>query len=443
MAQSYKKTLTYYWSSHSTSVSKKVHRVIAALICRNGNSCYTAILSTGTYHNDLQKCGSTSTCDGHAVSICYEAAPKYFLKEIRSLRNGDDSIFEFLPNGEGYKLKDGVSFHLLVTEFPCGFIRDQKDSCMEWKVPFVEFPHVPTCSSRILIGATMGIQGYISHLLDKPIVIESLVVLCADIDKTRVLDFGNSFTMPKVIKTMKYDPKDFWPGSFIPLSSSSNKSFTKHESHENTSYESADGNETAASDSPGSERPNDSSVIVATPEKGQNLTFLKFDPRSTRETSSHFGFSMKTRDIDPCFEVNEGLRVQRISYLKQIYSDLANHLNLEEALEMLKARLSTESKSKEEAVSSLIKSISTELTGVHDALGTNTLSEQQWDSHIQKQLEKRLHDMREEGRIKIRNQNMVECIKTIPAKETENVIMDCNWHQYLHALPSSFQPSDE
>ena len=443
MVDSYKKTLTYYWLNHSTGESKTVHRVIAALICRNGDTCYTAILSTGTYYNDSEKCGSTSTCDGHAVSICYEAAPKYFLKEIGSLHNGGHSIFEYLPNAEGYRLKDGVSFHLLVTEFPCGFIRDRKDSCMEWKVPFVEFPHVSTCSSRILIGATMGIQGYISHLLDKPIMVDSLVILCTDIDKTQVFDYCNSFSVPRVIKTMKYDPKDFWPGSFIPLSSSSNKSFTKHESHESPSYESADRNETAASDGPVSERPDHSSVIVTTPEMGQNLTFLKFDPRSARERSSHVGCSMKSRDIDPSFEVNEELRVQRISYLKQLYSHLVNCLNLEEALEMLKARLSTESKSKEEAVSLLIKSISTELTGVHNALGTNTISEQQWDSHIQKQVENRLHDMREEGRIKIRNQNMVECIKTILTKETDNIIMDCIWHQYLHALPSSFQPSDE
>ena len=442
MVHSYKKTHTYYWSSHSTSDCKKVHRVIAALICRNGNSCYTAILSTGTYHNDSEKCGYTSTCDGHAVSVCYEAAPKYFLKEIRSLQNGDDSIFESIPN-KGFRLKPGVSFHLLVTQFPCGFIQDQKDPCMEWKVPFVEFPHVPTCSSRILIGATMGIQGYISHLLDKPIMIESLLILCAGVDKIREFDFGSSFKMPKVIKAMKYDPKDFWPGSFIPLSSSSNKSCTNRESHENTSFESADGNETATSDGPSLERSNHSSVIVATPEKGERLTFLKFNPRSTREPSCHLDVSMKTRDIGQCFEVNEELRVQRMSYLKQLYSDLANDLKLEEALKMLEARLSTESKNKEEVVSSLIKTMSTELTGVHDVLGANIISEQQWDSYIEKHVEKRLLHMKEQGRIKIRNQNMAKCIQTILTKETDNMIMDCFWHQYLHALPSSFQPTSD
>ena len=182
---------------------------------------------------------------------------------------------------------------------------------------------------------------------------------------------------------------------------------------------------------------------MATPEKGERPTFLKFNPRSTREPSCHLDFSMKTRDIDQCFEVNEELRVQRMSYLKQLYSNLANDLKLEEALKMLEARLSTESRNKEEVVSSLIKTMSTELTGVHDVLGANIISEQQWDSYIEKHVEKRLLHMKEEGRNKIRNQNMAKCIQTILTKETDNIIMDCNWHQYLHALPSSFQPTSD
>ena len=439
MVKCYKKTFVYHWFKHSTNDSKKVHKVIAALVCQNGKKCFTAILSTGTYHNDSEKCGLTSTCDGHAVSICYEAAPKFFLEEIKNLKDGDDSIFEYIPN-EGFQLKAGVSFHLLVTRFPCGFIRDQKEPCMEWKVPFLEFPHVPTCSSRILIGATMGIQGYISHLLDKPIMIDSLVILCPDIDKSQILDFGSSFKMPKMVKTMKYDPEDF-AGFFLPLKSSPNK--MEHENHDSMSYASIDGNETAKLVGPGLERPDDSSLIVTTPDRGGRTAFLKFDPRSTKETSSHYNFSLKTRDIDESFEVNEGLRVQRISYLKQLYSDLSNHLQLEEALEILSANLGAENKNKKEAVSSLIQSISTELTVVPDTLGTNTISEQEWDSYIQKQVETMRH-MQEEGRMKIRNQTMVKCIQTILTKAKENIIMDCNWHQYLHALPSSFQPiSDE
>ena len=92
---------------------------------------------------------------------------------------------------------------------------------MEWKLPFVGYPHVPTCSSRILIGATMGIQGYISHLIDKPIMIDTLVILCPDFDKNQIIDVGNFFKIP-VIKTMKYDPKHFAPGSFLPSKHSPN-----------------------------------------------------------------------------------------------------------------------------------------------------------------------------------------------------------------------------
>ena len=440
MVDCYKKTLTYHWSNHSTSDSNKIHKVIAALICQNGKHCYAAILSTGTYHNDTEKCGLTSTCDGHAVSICYEAAPKYFLKEIKSLKNGDDSIFEYIPNKEGFRLKAGISFHLFVTQFPCGFIQDQKEPCMEWKVPFVEYPHAPTCSSRILIGATMGIQGYISHLLDKLIMIDSLVILCANIDSYRILDFGNSFPMPKIIKTMKYDPDDFKPGFFLP---SKPILWTKYE-YQNISYESAestDGNETAKS--AGSlERAKESSVIVATPDRSERIGFLKFDPRTTKQISSHFDFSINTRDINQSFEVDEGLKIQRISYLKQLYDNLASRLKLEEALQILINKLVAESRSKEEAMSSLIQSISTELTVV-PALDTSTISVQEWDNYIQKQVEAKIHNMREEGRTKIRNQQMIMCIQKILAKKGENIIMDCNWHHYLYAIPSSFQPTSD
>ena len=372
MVDCYRKSLIYHWSKHSTSDNSKIHKVIAALIYHNGGTCYAAILSTGTYHNDTEICGSTSTCDGHAVSICYEAAPKYFLKEIKSLKNKDDSIFECIPNGEGFRLKPGISFHLFVTQFPCGFIQDKKEPCMEWKVRFIEYPHVPTCSSRILIGATMGIQGYISHLLDKPIMIDSLVILCADIDNYPILDFGSSFNMPKVIKTMRYDPEDFKPGFFLPSKSCSLYKYSpKYEHHQSyDSAESIDGNETAKSIGSSLERAKESSVIVATPDRSERIGFLKFDPRSTKEITSHFDFSIKTRDIDQIFEVDAGLRIQRISHLKQLYNDLATRLKLEEALGMLHSKLDAESKNNEGAMSTLIQSLSEELTIVPNTVDT-------------------------------------------------------------------------
>ena len=134
--------------------------------------------------------------------------------------------------------------------------------------------------------------------------------------------------------------------------------------------------------------------------------------------------------------------MQRISHLKQLYNNLASRLKLEEALQILINRLDAESRSKEEVMSSLIQSISTELT-VADALDTSTMSVQDWDNYIQKQVEEKIHDMREEGRTKIRNQQMIMCSQKILAKKGENIIMDCNWHQYLYSIPSSFQPTGD
>ena len=407
-----------------------------------GHRANTAVLSTGRYHNDLDKCGLTTTCEGHAVSVCYEAAPKYFLKEIASLKKGENSVFELLPNNEGFRLRHGVSFHLFVTKFPCGFIGQQKEPCMEWKIPFVEFPHVPTCSSRFLIGATMGIQGYISHLLDKPIMIDSLVILCNDIDKNQPFNFDSSFRMP-VIKTMKYDPEDFMPGFFLPSKHDLNTRFSEYENDHNlVSHESTDGNETAVSLGPGSEGVEESSVIVTTPERCARSAFVTFSSRSTKENCSHDDFSIKTRDIDPSFEVDEELKLRRISDMKDLYNNLIIQLKVEEALEMLHTKLHAEIKKKDEAMSLLIQSVSTELTEVMPDT-SNTTSIQEWNDYMRKQVETRVRLIKEDGKTKIKNHNMLMCIKTILTTKKENIIMDCSWHQYLHATQSSFQPTSD
>jgi len=202
-----------YWGEH-VKKTDKIHKVIAALIChQERKSPYAAILCTGALHKDTEECGhdgSHGTCDGHAESIIYEAAPKYFMNEVtNSLKEEEnESIFEVLPNNKGFRLKRNVKFYLMVTKPPCGFIENQEDPCMEWKIPFVAYPHVPTCSSRILIGATMGIQGYVSHLLEEPIMIDSVIILCSKNPEVQRIDFNSLFPLPK-IKTKKYNPREF------------------------------------------------------------------------------------------------------------------------------------------------------------------------------------------------------------------------------------------
>ena len=227
MVRGYKEMMKILWSRHAKLSGK--HKEIAALIChKEGKVPYVAILGTGTVHRDNDKCFHEDTkghecnhrtCDGHAESIVYEGAPKYFMDQMQHLLNDKEmsrSIFERCSADKEplkFKLKSKYKFYLMVTDPPCGFIQDQKEPCMEWKEPFVGYPHVPTCSSRILIGSTMGIQGCVSHLLEEPILIESVVILCTEGEENQKVNFGYSFRLPR-IKTWKYNPRDF-PG-FIP-----------------------------------------------------------------------------------------------------------------------------------------------------------------------------------------------------------------------------------
>ena len=195
----------------------KGHRCIAALICHPCNEePFVAVLCTGTKYND-GKCYSTqnnggkskdSPCDSHAESLCIEAAPIYLQNEMLSCLDGEISIFEYKNNH--FTLKPKTEFHLLVTEPPCGWIQGKQSPCMEWKQSFSEVPHIPTCSARILINSKMGIQGYISHLLDERIFIKSVIILCVKEDNYDFPPTPFDLELP-IITTLEYDPQRFNP----------------------------------------------------------------------------------------------------------------------------------------------------------------------------------------------------------------------------------------
>ena len=287
MVHCYKKMTQVYETDRDAKICSKIHRHLAALICHQENrSPYAAILCTGTLHKDSEICSyedSHGTCDGHAESIIYEAAPKYFMNEmVNSLKQEEnESIFELLPNNKGYKLKPNIKFYLLVTDPPCGFIENQEAPCMEWKVPFVGFPHIPTCSSRILIGATMGIQGYISHLLEEPIMIDSLIILCSKGEELIKTDFGSSFPLP-CIKTRRYNPRDFV--NFEPnlvKRGSLKKGSVANCAMPSTSSE----NIFVRMNSSGLEEHDDSSVTLTGSDRNLGSSFLTFNPQTGKQSS--------------------------------------------------------------------------------------------------------------------------------------------------------------
>ena len=110
-------------------------------------------------------------CDGHAEAVCYRLAGIYLLTELTKLHEMQDSIFE-----EGYTLKKGIRFHLFTSHPPCGFMTTKKRHLLSWKRPFVGRPHCVQCSTTILTGAYLGIQGPLSHLLVKPIYISTITM---------------------------------------------------------------------------------------------------------------------------------------------------------------------------------------------------------------------------------------------------------------------------
>ena len=374
-----------FWSKHTIKGDNKIHKEIAALIYhQEGKLPYAAILGTGTLHRDSEICAHESsrghdcnhcTCDGHAESIVYEGAPKYFMDQMVHLVKEEkfsDSIFEKSSSGkEGlkFKLKPNIKFYLMVTDPPCGFIQNQKDPCMEWKVPFVGYPHIPTCSSRILIGATMGIQGYVSHLLEEPILIDTVIILCTKNAEHQRVDFGKSFSLP-IIKTMKYNPKDF--------ASFNNQTLIKTPSQANPSTTTTYSNSTS-SDSVKPSKPSDGtkqgSLGIANAYK-YGVSYLAVDPRTGDEISGISSFRIASKLIDDCLNIDKSMKKKSVEEkermeekrkareadikadIKKKYDGLCERLKLNDALLRLKSKLVGNMRNKNKIMASLTKSVS-------------------------------------------------------------------------------------
>ena len=160
--------------------------VVAALVLENQNHTEdifeTVILTVGSKFNNDQKCeykkdGCTwALCDCHAEALCYQLSGLYMLTEIYKLHKKLSSIFDKISDS-GYKLKNGIRFHLFTSYHPCGFMADGKKSFLSWKTEFTGMPHILECSSKILIGAYLGIQGPLSSLLVQRVFISSVIIL--------------------------------------------------------------------------------------------------------------------------------------------------------------------------------------------------------------------------------------------------------------------------
>ena len=158
----------------STTIS-----AIAALVKERNDDFKTVVLGIGTKYNERCSCvpgDPLHLCDGHAEGVCFYLTSGYFISEMYNCVREEGSIFTCTAT-KTFKLKSGISFHFFVSHAPCGFMTgSEKSNLISWK-PHLGIPHIPECSTKILMNTFLGIQGRVSHILDDPIYVESIVLL--------------------------------------------------------------------------------------------------------------------------------------------------------------------------------------------------------------------------------------------------------------------------
>ena len=447
-----------FWSKHTITGSNKIHKEIAALIYhQEGRLPYVAILGTGTLHRDSERCaheGSRGhecnhcTCDGHAESIVYEGAPKYFMNQMVHLvseKKMSDSIFEIDPSSEDhlrFRLKSNIKFYLMVTDPPCGFIQNQEDPCMEWKVPFVGYPHVPTCSSRILIGATMGIQGYVSHLLVEPIFIDSVIILCTKDAEHQRIDFGGSFPLPK-IKTRKYKPEDF--ASFKNQNLIKRKDPQHMPSTTDASNSTLSENIPAKTTTTASDGTKHGSLGIASAYK-DGFSYLAINPRDGQEITGIPNFRIANKCINDCLSIAESVEGERKAAIFQKYDSLCDKLELRNALFRHQYKLKADVTTKKERVASLTNSVSTAMSDTckyaEKISESKAVVDTEWPKRYKNNVESKTHNIKEEMKNLLEYAAMISSIENV-LSNNEKLVMDCTWDCYFR-MPNDTQthPTD-
>ena len=448
---------------------KKYHRCIAALICHpTGKDPYVAVLCTGTKMNDgecystISKCskdcstvlnteakksdGDTGTkkshggskncsytCEGHAEGLCYEVAPIYFQQEMQNCLCKRESVFEF--DDKVFSLKSDIKFHLLITEPPCGWIQDQKNPCMEWKVGFEGAPHIPTCSSKILIGSKMGIQGYVSHLLKDRIFIQSVIILCEKNAKDQKTDFINpKFKLPTFC-TLKYDSKIFNPYSsqptFKPLHLVKVPAYTPHTTE--CRYDIDNHND---------DHNNDDKISTCCAAVDQSISRKpirnwSYNPRTgsvsydDNPSNSKLSVSKREIDADLSSKVDTEFQKKQKNKMQEEYTDLKTLLNLRVALKELKTSLKTYKTAKENDLKEMTKPVADMLDKITQSLICGKYkSPEEWKDSLDNNLEKEMKKFYCRGKNLIDVQNWISSIEKI-LEDSSKIIVDCSWKRYF------------
>ena len=502
MADFYKSSAGKSYLADKEKNQKKCHRCIAALICDpHKEDPFVAVLCTGTKYNEA-KCYSMqdgsknhkdSPCDGHAESLCIEAAPIFFQNEMQRCLEGEISIFEFKNT---FVLKPNIEFHLLITEPPCGWIQDRQSPCMGWKPNFIQTLHIPTCSARILINSKLGIQGYLSHLLDKCIFIQSVIILCTEEEDHKFCFPLTVFDLNlPTITTIKYDPSEFNPNkkciTYEPMNLGQRE--------EKSSLSTNKSNQNGSKDGKGENIEKNLAVKhshVAIDQYKRQKSFVINCTYNVHETKvrdhnepceKHYSILERKIDDNLSNKVSKDIQIKRKLEMKDMYDALRKKLNLQEVLEKRHSECTKYKASKEHDIkkkalpaehrvedktehrvddktehrvddkidpgtecktnhqaehmteyeAAICKTASLSITdmfckGVQELLNEECKCPKQWIATINK-VKKKMEGLEPDATRLIDAQNMIKDIEKL-IENPSDCILDCSWKRYFDEL---------
>lgn len=430
MADRYLKSAGKSYSNEKENNQKKRHRCVAAIICHPyQREPFVAVLCTGTKHN-YDKCYSTlglkdsPPCDAHAESLCLEIAPIFLQNEMLNCSSDEKlSIFKYNSNDKKFALESNeTKFHLLITEPPCGWIKDKQDPCMEWK-PFTEVPHIPTCSARILISSKMGFQGYVSHLLYHPIFLESVIILYTKDHKPNYNFPKNTFDLKlPTISTLEYEPKIFnlaqEPPTFEQMNLGSTQIGAKKRKEHTIGT-------SAIVIGQGQSALEESYVMNSTYNVHKRL-------ETNHNKSQEQRFAITNREVDSKLpKVDQQIKRERKKEIKRMYDNLIEKLNLIDVLQKQLEECTKYKTNKEMEIKRLLAkyNFADVVAKEVDNLMNKEYDSEQWLSTT-RELQKNMEVLGTEGKRLIDVQNLIKDINKL-IEDPLRCILDCSWKRYF------------